>query len=110
MQKTEDQNIRKIVVGKGCYSKYCSKCPYCVKSYWEENEGFKHGWIGVECCVNGGKSDGEVICPNGITWFICLGESQSFDPEMIWKPSPKMIENAKLLENEPKRKEWWNEN
>lgn len=105
----EDQNIRKIVVGKGCYSKYCAKCPYCIKAYWEEKEGFKYGWIGVECCVDGGKSDGEVICPNGVAWSICLGESSSFDPKDLWVETPEMAEGRKLLEGMPKRKEWYEE-
>lgn len=99
------------MVGKDCYVKYCGNCLYCVKAYWEPKQGFKYGWMGIECCANGGKyiDSGQPICPNGIGWDVCLGEAEDFDPEMIWVPSLEMIEAYKILEGMPRKAKWWNE-
>lgn len=79
----QDPNMRKIVVGKNCYSKYCVKCPFMVKGEWSPKEGFKYGWIDVYCCVNGGYwiDDGQRICPDGVGYDARLGTSFEFDPK-----------------------------
>ena len=75
-----DVNIRIIIITKECYTKYCSKCPYRVKSGWCKNEGFKYEVLDVYCCMEGGKKGIAPMCPNGINWNVCLGETQMFNP------------------------------
>lgn len=107
MQKAEDQNVRKIVVGKDCYSKYCVKCSYCIKAEWSPKEGFKYGWIDVYCCMNSGKCNPQSMCPNGIGWDICLGEAFEFDPEKIWKPMYIPVLGEGLVDVSIPKKQWW---
>lgn len=81
-----DQNIRKLCIPKLTYSKYCSKCDYCIKAEWSPNEGVKYEMLNVYCCVNGGKFiDKGKICLNGIEYEVPLGTEQTFNPE-DWRP------------------------
>jgi len=109
IRQLEDPNIRKVVLDKIAYSRYCVKCQYYVKAYWEEKEGFKYGWIGVECCANCGCRSEQPVCPEGIGYEICLGQAIDFDPDMLWKATPELIERLKSLANLPKKKEWWDD-
>jgi len=79
-----DLNIRKLIIPKFTYSKYCSKCKFCVKAEWSRNEGVKYGMLNVYCCVNGGSFP-KPICPHGIAWWTPLGTEQTFNPE-DWGP------------------------
>lgn len=110
-----DINVRKLVLFKTVYTRYCSKCPFCIKADWNKNKGVKYGVIDVLCCKNGGKCKDSInnVCPHGIAWNICLGEeSISFNPE-DWKldrfsgyPKPEETIEEKLneLEEEAIRK------
>lgn len=82
-----DPNIRKLSIPKLIYSKYCSKCKFCVKAEWSPNEGVKYGMLIVYCCANGGKfCDGkQVICPHGVAYCIPLGTEETFNPD-DWRP------------------------
>lgn len=86
-----DPNTRVIVVGKDCYAKYYSQCPFKVDAGWAKKEGYKYGWIEVMCCVDSGKSFKSSICPNGIGYETRLGEEHHFDPKMMWKPQPLSV-------------------
>ena len=65
-------DVRKIVVGKDCYSKYCANCPFRIDAFWEEKEGFKYGWMGIICC--------KYPCEKGVGWGIELGRKMDFNP------------------------------
>jgi len=81
MENETDEHTRRIVVGKDCYAKYCSRCPYMIKSEWSPKQGFRYGWVDVVCCMNGGKwlDDGQPVCPNGVGWEQRLGTVFEFD-------------------------------
>jgi len=83
-----DQNVRRLTVHKLTYSKYCSKCGYCVKAEWSKNQGVKWGQLTVYCCANGGlyTDQEQPICPNGIGWTVKLGQEEpEFNPD-DWGP------------------------
>lgn len=86
MENETDEHTRRIVVGKDCYAKYCSRCHFMIKSEWSPKQGFRYGWIDVVCCVNGGKwiDDGQPICPSGVVWQQRLGTVLEFDPEKLY--------------------------
>jgi hypothetical protein len=86
----ENSEVRKIVVGKDCYLKYCAECPYKIDAFWEKKEGFKYGWMGIICCMSGGSDidAGQQICQSGIGWDIKLGRGIDFDPTMLWIKCP----------------------
>jgi hypothetical protein len=85
------------VVGKECYPKYCIKCPFLVKAEWSPKEGFKHGWLDIYCCANGGKwvDDGQPICPHGVGYGLRLGTAFEFDPKG-WYPLHELEEMYKF--------------
>lgn len=91
-----DSNVRIIIVHKDCYSKYCSKCSYCVKAEWSKNEGFKYHVLDVQCCMEGGKKGVMPVCPNGVAWHVCLGETQTFNPNEFLIPYPLLISKPEL--------------
>lgn len=83
-----DPNIRKLAIPKLTYSKYCSKCNYCVKAEWAKNKGVEWGQLTVYCCANGGlyTDCGKTFCPHGISYAVKLGQEEPvFNPE-DWKP------------------------
>lgn len=73
-----DANVRIIMVFKRGYDKYCAKCPYCLKTEWNKDEGFKYKKLNVYCCAEGGKKGKGIMCPHGVSWDICLGEKNVF--------------------------------
>ena len=96
MSNNVDTSVRVIVVHRDCYSKYCAKCPFCVKAEWSKNEGFKYHVLDVYCCMECGKKGVAPMCPEGIGYGTCLGEVETFDPSMflipypILKPTPRL--------------------
>lgn len=96
-----DLSVRKIVIGKDCYSKYCIDCPYKVDAFWEKKEGFKYGWMGIICC--------KCQCPNGIGYGIKLGRSIDFDPEKMWQPYEILGHIDGYEDTKVPEKKWWSD-
>ena len=96
-----DPNIRKLVIPKLTYSKYCGKCKFCIKAEWNPNEGVKHGILIVYCCANGGLyiDHGKSICPHGVSYGVELGQAEEFSPE-DWTERFKRPESLLYREEE----------
>jgi hypothetical protein len=105
----ETLEVRKIVVGKDCYLKYCAECPYKVDAFWEKKEGFKYGWMGILCCMNGGNdiNAGQPVCPNGVGWDIKLGKGIDFDPTMLWIKCPPIGPMVGYEDTVIPKDKWW---
>lgn len=78
MRDLGNNEVRKVVVCKLCYSHYCSNCIFKIHSEWERNGGSEYGWIGVVCCM--------FRCKFGIGDEIPLGVGIDFNPSMFWQP------------------------
>lgn len=104
----DDLNIRRLCISKLTYSRHCSKCKYCVKAEWCQDNGVKFGVLDVYCCVNGGKFK-PPICPNGIAYDVALGVKQEF-VSADWKAerlyTTVNIPNILTKVEKKKKKEW----
>jgi len=84
---SNDQNVRKILIGKYGYKNYCGRCSYNVRAQVE----LKGGFVGVWCCV--------YPCPVCIAEGIGLGEQQEYNGTKRWQP-PKPAKTLNILQIE----------